>query len=154
MVPYYGRHPVKQFIRGKPIRWGYKAWVAATRLGYVFFWTFIESSEEHFLDEDGQIILVRWCDNGVASIASNQHGLQPIKRVERYCAFEKKKINVQMPNLISKYNQNMGGVDCVDENIEHHQISVRGKNMVFSLFIIPFQCLREQCLAVCASWKA
>ena len=48
-------------------------------------------SEEHFLDKDGQIILVRWCDNGVASIASNQHGLQPIKRVERYCAFEKKK---------------------------------------------------------------
>ena len=36
MVPYYGRHPVKQFIRGKPIRWGYKAWVAATRLDYVF----------------------------------------------------------------------------------------------------------------------
>ena len=31
MVPYYGRHPVKQFISGKPIRWGYKAWVAATR---------------------------------------------------------------------------------------------------------------------------
>ena len=36
MVPYYGRDPVKQFIRGKPIRWGYKAWVAATRIGYVF----------------------------------------------------------------------------------------------------------------------
>ena len=49
------------------------------------------SSEEHFLDEDGQIILVRWCDNGVVSIASNHHGLQPIKRVERYCASEKKK---------------------------------------------------------------
>ena len=47
-------------------------------------------SEEHFLDEDGQIILVRWCDNGVVSIASNQHGLQPIKRVERYCASKKK----------------------------------------------------------------
>ncbi|KAF2902195.1 hypothetical protein ILUMI_03989 [Ignelater luminosus] len=24
MVPYYGRHGAKQFIRGKPIRWGYK----------------------------------------------------------------------------------------------------------------------------------
>ena len=36
MVAYYGRHPVKQFICGKPIRWGYKAWVAATCLGYVF----------------------------------------------------------------------------------------------------------------------
>ena len=36
MLLYYGRHSVKQFIRGNPIRWGYKAWVAATRLGYVF----------------------------------------------------------------------------------------------------------------------
>ncbi|KAK9688455.1 Transposase IS4 [Popillia japonica] len=35
MVPYYGRHPTKQFIRGKPIRWGYKFWVGSTRLGYV-----------------------------------------------------------------------------------------------------------------------
>uniref|UniRef100_A0A1Y1LG12 PiggyBac transposable element-derived protein domain-containing protein n=1 Tax=Photinus pyralis TaxID=7054 RepID=A0A1Y1LG12_PHOPY len=35
MIPYYGRHPTKQFIRGKPIRWGYKFWVGATRLGYV-----------------------------------------------------------------------------------------------------------------------
>ncbi|XP_036327532.1 uncharacterized protein LOC118740145 [Rhagoletis pomonella] len=34
MVPYYGGHSCKQFIRGKPIRWGYKFWVGATRLGY------------------------------------------------------------------------------------------------------------------------
>ncbi|XP_050295151.1 piggyBac transposable element-derived protein 3-like [Anthonomus grandis grandis] len=26
MVPYFGRHPTKQFIRNKPIRWGYKLW--------------------------------------------------------------------------------------------------------------------------------
>lgn len=37
MVPYYGRHSCKQFIRGKPIRWGYKLWVGATRLGYVLW---------------------------------------------------------------------------------------------------------------------
>ena len=35
MIPYFGRHSAKQFIHGKPIRFGYKAWVAATRLGYV-----------------------------------------------------------------------------------------------------------------------
>ncbi|CAK1594069.1 unnamed protein product [Parnassius mnemosyne] len=37
MVPYYGGHSCKQFIRGKPIRWGYKFWVGATRLGYVLW---------------------------------------------------------------------------------------------------------------------
>ncbi|XP_070179144.1 piggyBac transposable element-derived protein 3-like [Littorina saxatilis] len=35
MVPYYGRHGCRQFIRGKPIRFGYKFWILATPLGYV-----------------------------------------------------------------------------------------------------------------------
>lgn len=35
MVPYYGRHGCKQYIKGKPIRYGYKFWVGCTRLGYV-----------------------------------------------------------------------------------------------------------------------
>ncbi|CAH2001880.1 unnamed protein product [Acanthoscelides obtectus] len=34
MIPYYGRHGCKQYIRGKPIRFGYKAWVAALKCGY------------------------------------------------------------------------------------------------------------------------
>lgn len=35
MVPYFGKHGAKQFIRGKPIRFGYKMWVLTTPLGYV-----------------------------------------------------------------------------------------------------------------------
>lgn len=34
MIPYFGRHGCKQFIRNKPVRFGYKAWVLATKLGY------------------------------------------------------------------------------------------------------------------------
>lgn len=34
MVPYFGRHGAKQYIHGKPIKFGYKMWVLATRLGY------------------------------------------------------------------------------------------------------------------------
>ena len=34
MIPYFGRHGCKQFIRGKPIRFGFKAWVAAQYTGY------------------------------------------------------------------------------------------------------------------------
>lgn len=37
MIPYYGRHGYKQHIKGKPIRYGFKAWVGATRLGYVLW---------------------------------------------------------------------------------------------------------------------
>jgi len=34
MVPYFGHHGCKQFIRGKPIRFGYKIWCLNTMLGY------------------------------------------------------------------------------------------------------------------------
>jgi len=35
MVPYFGHHECKQYIRGKPVRFGYKFWCGATRLGYI-----------------------------------------------------------------------------------------------------------------------
>ncbi|KAK9745692.1 Transposase IS4 [Popillia japonica] len=37
MVPYFGRHPCKQFIRNKPIRYGYKLWIGCTHNGYIIW---------------------------------------------------------------------------------------------------------------------
>ena len=34
MVPYFGRHSAKMFIRGKPIRFGYKIWSLCGEDGY------------------------------------------------------------------------------------------------------------------------
>ena len=34
MVPYFGRHGAKQYIHGKPIKFGYKLWVMSNPLGY------------------------------------------------------------------------------------------------------------------------
>ena len=36
IVKYYGRHPTKQFIRGKSIRFGYKNGVLASEDGYCY----------------------------------------------------------------------------------------------------------------------
>ncbi|KAG8233304.1 hypothetical protein J437_LFUL012918 [Ladona fulva] len=35
IIPYYGRHGAKQFIRGKPIRFGFKLWCLAESNGYL-----------------------------------------------------------------------------------------------------------------------
>nr|XP_023020154.1 piggyBac transposable element-derived protein 3-like isoform X1 [Leptinotarsa decemlineata] len=35
MIKYYGNHGCKQFIRGKPIRFGYKVWSMNTKEGYL-----------------------------------------------------------------------------------------------------------------------
>ena len=37
MVSYHGRHGAKQFIKNKPIRYGYKLWIETNRLGYVYW---------------------------------------------------------------------------------------------------------------------
>ena len=36
MVPYFGRNSAKMFIRGKPIRFGYKNWVLASSDSYPY----------------------------------------------------------------------------------------------------------------------
>lgn len=35
MIPYYGKHGCKQFIKGKPMRFGYKVWSLCTPSGYL-----------------------------------------------------------------------------------------------------------------------
>ncbi|KAL0811685.1 hypothetical protein ABMA28_009132 [Loxostege sticticalis] len=36
MVKYFGRHPAKQFIRGKSVRFGYKNWMVTSSDGYCY----------------------------------------------------------------------------------------------------------------------
>lgn len=36
MVPYFGRHSCKMYIRNKPIRFGYKLWCLCSATGYLF----------------------------------------------------------------------------------------------------------------------
>ncbi len=218
MIPYFGRHPAKQFIRGKPVRWGYKAWVAADPNGYAFdisvyqgkggakdkadtsyglggnvvlavldvmqkyyptkklslyfdnFFTSLKLLEkiksmghdatgtlrknrvekcpfsnpkqfmklqrgslEHFCDGDSKIIAARWQDNGVVTVASSEYGVSPVVKAERYIASQKKRVKVSMPNVIHQYNQKLGGVDRLDQNIAQYRPSIRGKKWYFPI---------------------
>lgn len=61
IVPYFGRHGCKQFIRGKPIRFGFKMWVTATTSGYCFHLqpypgVAEKSSEEYNHGSSGNVI--------------------------------------------------------------------------------------------------
>lgn len=211
MVPYYGRHSLKQYIRGKPIRFGYKVWSANTPVGYciqlepyqgagvthnllglggsvvvnlvstlptdnyvLYFDNFFTSlkllqhlttinihatgtvranrvencpitsvdrfkklargSEEHRLDAESNIIVARWNDNSVVTMASNCHGVEPIGSVQRWSKTKGTMIDVPQPYLISKYNKNMGGVDRMDQNIGAYRISIRSRKWWWPLF--------------------
>lgn len=216
MVPYFGRHGCKQFIKGKPIRWGYKFWVGATRLGYIVYFEPYQGSNtlscekykelglgasvvlqyadilqstkfanfHMFFDNfftslslmkelthreiratgtirdnrlpkcpltdvkqfkkkkrgdfqhalvDNEIVICRWNDNNVITIASNSTSVFPTNKAKRFSQKEKKYIHIDQPKPIKSYNENMGGVDRSDQNIGQYRISIRGKKWYFPL---------------------
>ena len=51
MVPYFGRHGSKQFMKSKSVKLGYKLWVAATLLGYTIHF-FPYMGKDDFFDLD------------------------------------------------------------------------------------------------------
>nr|CAI5843335.1 unnamed protein product [Callosobruchus analis] len=216
MVPYFGRHGCKQFIRGKPIRWGYKFWVGATRTGYIvhfdpyqgssstlpeqysdlglgsavvlqyadvlqrmpygpfhlFFDNYFTSLSllkelgarnmkgtgtirENRIPEcplkrssdlkvsdrgtfdyslvDDDIVICKWNDNSVVTLASNASAVFPLHNAKRFSKSEKKHIYISQPSIIKSCNENMGGVDRSDQNIGQYRTTIRGKKWYFPL---------------------
>jgi hypothetical protein len=37
MIRYFGHHGAKQFIRGKPVRYGFKEWMLCSSVGYCYY---------------------------------------------------------------------------------------------------------------------
>lgn len=85
------------------------------------------------LAKDENIVVCKWNDNSVVSIASNALSVRPTHNVTRYSQKKKKNISVTQPHLVRVYNENMGGVDRCDQNISLYRISVRGKKWYFPL---------------------
>lgn len=222
MIEYYGRHGCKQFIRGKPIRFGYKVWCLNAKNGYLanfevyqgkqkdtatstqyekvvgkaaapllemadelpvdvrhlpfhFYFDNLFTSlhllrhlkeknyeatgtvrqnrvpkecpiarpdfikrktrgyEEHALSDDG-IIIVRWMDNSVVTIASTVHGVEPMSSADRYSRAQKKRIKVPRPTAVTQYNCFMGGTDQMDANVGAYRIAIRGKKWWWPIF--------------------
>ncbi|KAF2893936.1 hypothetical protein ILUMI_12238 [Ignelater luminosus] len=206
MIPYFGRNGCKQFIRGKPIRFGYKAWVLTQPSGYcvnfdiyqertanrdnsiglgesvlmkfadllksrfpninfsLFFDNFFTSANlitklekinfsgtgtvrdnrvdkcpiedsaimkkkprgtfDSFVDRENNIVCVKWRDNSVVTVLSNKYGIAPVRKAARYYVKEKSKIEIPQPNVVGCYNQSMGGVDLMDNNIFNYRIGI------------------------------
>lgn len=218
MIPYFGRHGMKQHIQGKPIRFGYKAWCWNKKNGYLtdfdiyqgakgpsnefkeeyglggsivlnfcqkipkmldgtinphciytdnYFTTLrlvdkmtemglgitgtIRSNRigkcpldsnmkrtprgtfDHRLDAN-HILLCRWNDNSSVTMVSNHEGVNPIYLAKRYSFAEKKKISIQQPYLIQKYNENMGGTDRMDQNVAQYRTTIRSKKWYWPIF--------------------
>ncbi|XP_060801114.1 piggyBac transposable element-derived protein 3-like [Amyelois transitella] len=216
MIKYFGRHPSKQFIRGKPVRFGYKNWMVSSADGYcyafdiycgkspstnivnneplgsrvvktllnklgadpkdhiVFFDNFFTSfgllrelretgyratgtvregrtgkcplipikemkkknraEYDYRFDTTNKILFVRWLDNSVCTMGTNYDSVLPLGKVKRWSSAEKKKTDVDIPQVFVSYNKGMGGVDQADQSISLYRTSIRGKKWWWVLF--------------------
>jgi len=86
-------------------------------------------------DNDQQILLVRWNDNSVVTVATNNGMIEPLAGAKRYNRKEKKTVLIPQPKVIAEYNQHMGGVDLHDNGICNYRINVKGKKWWWPLFV-------------------
>ncbi|KAJ8959792.1 hypothetical protein NQ314_006150 [Rhamnusium bicolor] len=82
---------------------------------------------DYVLTEDKNVVVTRWMDNSVVTVASTVHTVIPVSNASRYSASEKKEIGIPRPNCIGNYNEFMGGTDQMDANINVYGIGIRGK---------------------------
>lgn len=214
MVPYFGRHSCKMYIKGKPIRFGFKLWCLCSSNGYlykfipyggktstrenelglgenivlellsvvqkpsvhrIFFDNFFSSyklfsllqekgfyatgtirenrtcnstmetvksmkkknrgSYDFCFENEREILLVRWNDNSVVTVATNNSTIEPLVSAKRYNRKEKTTVSIPQPKVIAEYNQHMGGVDLHDNGICNYRINVKGKKWWWPLFV-------------------
>ncbi|XP_033231548.1 piggyBac transposable element-derived protein 3-like, partial [Belonocnema kinseyi] len=84
-------------------------------------------------DVNSKITLVRYNDNNVVTVGSTFCGVQPIGQCKRWSKAEKKRITIDQPRCIVQYNENMGGVDRMDQNIASYRIGIRSKKWYWPL---------------------
>ena len=205
MVPYFGGHSAKMFIKGKPIRFGYKLWSLCANDGYPYQFqiyngrdqskppnmglgehvvksliSVIPNPQKHefyfdnfftscrlMTDLSGQnihatgtirsnrtgkcplrsekemkttergthdyrcnrsVLLCRWNDNSVVTVASTFDKVEPRKSAKRFSRAQRKRILICQPRLIANYN-------VLDKLLGMYRCSIRGKKWWWNLFV-------------------
>ncbi|CAK1591406.1 unnamed protein product [Parnassius mnemosyne] len=94
-------------------------------------------SYDQIIDETSGVSLVRYNDNNVVTVASTCEGVSPVGSAQRWSSAERKKISIQQPFCVQMYNQYMGGVDRLDQNIGCYRISINKKKWYWQLLMWP-----------------
>ncbi|GFR75614.1 PiggyBac transposable element-derived protein 3 [Elysia marginata] len=138
MILFYGKHSLKQCIRGKPIKFGYKQWVVATPLGYAAYLDLHQGASAGH-DRQHGIVVCAWDDNSVVTLASNKDGVFPMARPSRWSIQEKKKVQIDQPCIVQAYNNYTGRVDRLDQNVGAYRIAIHSKKWWWPLFaFLPY----------------
>ena len=81
------------------------------------------------------IVLTQWVDNNVVIVGSNCTQPYPTDKAKRYNASKKSFFEVERPNMITQYNDAMGGTDCMDQALNEYSPSIRNRKWYYPLFL-------------------
>lgn len=101
---------------------------------------------DYCFDRKREISVLRWNNNAIVTVASNNVSVEPLFGAKRYDRKEKKEINIAQPAMIKNYKY-MGGVDIHDNGVANYRIKIRGKKWWWPLFITMIDS------AVVNAWK-
>ena len=96
--------------------------------------TLERGSMDYRVDKNSGMIVVKWVDNDVASLASNFVGVHPIGTIQRWDKTENAIKEIPCPYIVAQYNKSMGGVDLADMLIALYRISVKSKRWCIKVF--------------------
>ena len=99
---------------------------------------------EYRCDSGDKIMVCSWNDNPVVTLASNALSVFPTSKVSRWLMKEGKRVQVEQPNVIHQYNQNLGVVDRMNQNVGVYRISMGSKKWSRPTFaFLPDVCMQN-----------
>ena len=105
---------------------------------------FLRGQSETVYSED--VSIVGWKDNKPVFVMSNTHSarVNNNKSVERWSRAEKARIELPQPDSIHEYNQNMGGVDLLDQMVGNYPPNLHTRKWWVRIFHQGIQILLNQ----------
>ena len=72
-----------------------------------------KASLESCSNKEG-ILVAKWKDNKIVKLVTNDRGIEPFSKIQRYDKDTHQKISVDCPEVVKNYNSHMGGIDKND----------------------------------------
>lgn len=78
--------------------------------------------------------VIRCKYNSAVAVASSVNGSHPIDKWERWSKAENTRTRVQIPHVIHVYNNNKGGTDLMNHNVNAYCAGIKGKKWWWNIF--------------------
>ena len=81
-------------------------------------------SFDYWTDGNTGLHLLKWVDNKCVTVGSSFAGVECHNMVQRYDQAKKEKVTIDCPDIVSQYNQSMGGVGLADMLISLYRTTI------------------------------